>query len=56
MHLKKFKNTKLSVKGFLIINYLVTFIILYIIIQLSYKTTNFILESFIFKNNKISNV
>ncbi|WP_139068485.1 HAMP domain-containing sensor histidine kinase [Clostridium beijerinckii] len=47
-------NKKLNVKGFLIINYLITFVILYIIVQLSYKSSTFILENFIFNNEKIT--
>lgn len=50
----KISNRKLNVKGFLIINYLITFLILYIIVQLSYKSSTFILENFIFNNKKIT--
>ncbi|AQS09954.1 alkaline phosphatase synthesis sensor protein PhoR [Clostridium saccharobutylicum] len=50
----KISNKKLNVKSFLIINYLITFLILYIIVQLSYKSSTFILETFIFKNQEIS--
>lgn len=50
----KISNKKLNVKGFLIINYLITFLILYIIVQLSYKSSTFILEKFIFKDEKIN--
>lgn len=50
----KIGNKKLNVKGFLIINYLITFLILYIIVQLSYKSSTFILENFIFKHEKIN--
>lgn len=50
----KISNKKLNVKGFLIINYLITFLILYIIVQLSYKSSTFILENFIFNNEKIT--
>ncbi|WP_160686540.1 HAMP domain-containing sensor histidine kinase [Clostridium sp. C2-6-12] len=46
-------NEKLNVKGFLIINYLITFLILYIIVQLSYKSSTFIVEKFILNNEKI---
>lgn len=46
---------KLGVKGFLIINYLVTFLILYIIVQLSYKSSNFVMKKFIFKTEQIIN-
>ncbi|OPJ64001.1 sensor histidine kinase [Clostridium oryzae] len=44
---------KLSIKGFLIINYLVTFLILYLVLQLSYTSSSFISEKFIFKNEHI---
>ena len=47
-------NKKLDVKGFLIINYLITFLILYIVVQLSYKSSTFILEKFIFNNEQIN--
>lgn len=50
----KIGNKKLNVKGFLIINYLITFLILYIIVQLSYKSSTFILENFIFNNKKVT--
>lgn len=50
----KICNKTLDVKGFLIINYLITFIVLYLIVQLSYKSSTFILENFIFKNEKIN--
>lgn len=50
----KVSNKKFNVKSFLIINYLITFLILYIIVQLSYKSSTFILENFIFNNKKIS--
>jgi signal transduction histidine kinase len=49
----KIINEKLNVKGFLIINYLITFLILYIIVQLSYKSSTFIVEKFILNNEKI---
>lgn len=47
---------KLGVKGFLIINYLITFLILYIIIQLSYKSSNFVMKKFIFKAEQVNNI
>lgn len=50
----KIGNKKLNVKGFLIINYLITLLILYIIVQLSYKSSTFILENYIFNNEKIN--
>lgn len=50
----KISNKTLDVKGFLIINYLITFVVLFMIIQISYKSSTFILENFIFKNEKIS--
>lgn len=50
----KISNKKLNVKGFLIVNYLITFLILYIIVQLSYKSSTFILENFIFNDKKIT--
>ncbi|MBW6408694.1 HAMP domain-containing sensor histidine kinase [Clostridium weizhouense] len=49
----KIGNKKLDVKGFLILNYLITFLILYILVQLSYKSSTFILEKFIFKDEQI---
>lgn len=49
----KFGNKTLNVKGFLTINYLITLIVLFLIIQLSNKSSTFILENFIFKNQKI---
>lgn len=50
----KICNKTLDVKDFLIINYLITFIVLYIIIELSNRSSIFILENFIFKNEKIN--
>ncbi len=47
---------KLDIKGFLITNYLITFLILYVIIQLSYASSSFILERFVFKGKRINNV
>ncbi|AZV57803.2 HAMP domain-containing sensor histidine kinase [Clostridium sp. AWRP] len=47
---------KLGVKSFLIINCLITFLILYVIIQLSYKSSTLIVKKFIFKDQQISNV
>ncbi|MGO5065619.1 HAMP domain-containing histidine kinase [Clostridium sporogenes] len=48
--------TRLDAKGFLIVNYLVTCIILYIIIQLSYKSTNFVMKKFIFKVEQVNDI
>lgn len=49
----KLGNNTLNVKGFLTINYLITLIVLFLIIQLSNRSSTFILENFIFKNQKI---
>lgn len=51
----KIRNKKLNVKHFLTINYLITFLILYIVVQLSYKSSTFILEKFIFNDEQVSN-
>ncbi len=48
-------NRNLNVKSFLNINYLINSIILYIIIQLSYISSNFVMEKFIFKSEQINN-
>ncbi len=48
-------NKNLNVKSFLNINYLINFITLYIIIQLSYISSNFVMEKFIFKSEQINN-
>lgn len=41
---------KLDIKGFLIINYVITILILYIIIKLADSSSAFIVKNFIFKN------
>ncbi|AWI04479.1 HAMP domain-containing sensor histidine kinase [Clostridium drakei] len=47
---------KLGVKNFLIINCLITFLVLYVIIQLSYKSSAFIVKKLVFNNEQINNI
>lgn len=56
MFLKKINamKGKLDIKGFLMINYLITFVILFIVIKLSTKSALYIVQKYIYKNQPIT--
>lgn len=45
---------KFDIKSFLIINYLITFVILYVVFQLASFSAKYVLDNFIYKNQKVS--